>query len=87
MDPFPDFGLFELLVASGAAALARRIYVRQWAGFLFLLLSLIAPVALIFIARGELARWTAAICLATALVNAGLILSLMRDGRLSGSNR
>ncbi|MDQ5853881.1 MAG: hypothetical protein M3380_17810 [Chloroflexota bacterium] len=87
MDPFPDFGLFELLAASGAAALAKRIYLHQWAAVLFLVVSLIAPLALIFAAHGELARWLAAICLTTALVNAGLIFSLMRDGRLFNADR
>ncbi len=87
MDPFPDFGLFELLAASGAAALARRIYLYPWAGGLFLVASLVAPVALLFVARDESARWLAAICLATALVNAGLIFSLLRDGRLFNADR
>ncbi len=32
-------------------------------------------------------RWLAAICLATALVNAGLIFSLLRDGRLFNADR
>lgn len=32
-------------------------------------------------------RWLAAICLATALVNAGLIFSLLRHGRLFNADR
>ena len=87
MDPLPDFGLFELLAATGAAALARRIYRHPWAGALFLVVSLITPVALIFAVRDEAARWLAAICLATALVNAGLIFSLMRDGRIFNADQ
>lgn len=84
MDPFPDFGLFELLVASGAAALARKIYVRQVGGFVVLLISLAAPLALIFIAQEEFAKWVAAVALATALINAGLIFPLLRHNRLPG---
>lgn len=83
MDPFPDFGLFELLVATGAAALARRIYTRQAGAFVVLVISVIAPAALIFLAKGELARWVAALCLVTALVNAGLIFPLLRHGHLA----
>lgn len=84
MDPFPDFGLFELLIASGAAALARKIYIRQVGGFVVLLISLAAPLALIFVAQQELARWIAAVALATALINAGLIFPLLRHNRLAG---
>lgn len=83
MDPFPDFGLFELLIATGAAALARKIYVRQVGGFLVLLISIVAPLAMIFLAQQELARWIAAIALATALINAGLIFPLLRHNRLA----
>lgn len=83
MDPFPDFGLFELLIASGAAAVARKIYIRQVGGFVVLLISLAAPLALIFIAQQELARWVAAVALATALINAGLIFPLLRHNRLA----
>ena len=82
MDPFPDFGLFEVLIAVGAAALAARIYLSRWGALLFLILSLAAPFALIFISHGEVARWVAAICLGTALVNAGLLFPLVRQGHL-----
>ena len=82
MDPLPDFGLFELLVATGVAALARRIYGAQWVAFVFLVGSVVAPVVLLFVVKGEAARWIAAACLATALVNAGLIFPLLRSGRL-----
>lgn len=84
MDPLPDFGLFELLIASGAAALARKIYIRQVGGFVVLLISLAAPLALIFMAQEEFARWIAAVALATALINAGLIVPLLRHNRLAG---
>lgn len=83
MDPFPDFGLFELLAALGAMALARRVYARRWAPVVMLFASLVAPLILVFITSGEAARWLAALCLATALVNAGLVITLLRNGRLA----
>jgi hypothetical protein len=82
MDPFPDFGLFELIVATGAAALARRIYTRQWLAIGLIVLSLITPTVLIFISSRELSRWLAAVCLAISLVNSGLIITLMKMGQL-----
>lgn len=83
MDPLPDFGLFEVLLATGAATLARRIYIRQLGGFVVLLVSLAAPLALIFLSQQELARWVAALALATALINAGLIFPLLRHNTLA----
>jgi hypothetical protein len=44
----------------------------------FLVLSLTAPAALILITHEGLIRWIGAICLATALMNASLIFSLIR---------
>jgi Kef-type K+ transport system membrane component KefB len=74
---FVDFGLFELLAAAGLAFIARRVYTRRWLAFGFLLLSLITPVVLVILNEG-LIRWIAVACLATALVNVSLILSLIQ---------
>lgn len=82
MDPFPDFGLFEILIATGVAALARRIYVRNMLPYFMLLASVVAPALLIFIADTEVIRWVSAVALATALINAGLLVPLLRRGVL-----
>ena len=78
MEIFVDFGLFEFLAATGIALVARNIYTRRWAGFAFLIISLVAPIFLIFFATEGLARWIAVICLATSLVNVALIFMLIR---------
>jgi len=78
MEVFVDLGLFELLAAAGLAAIARRVYARRWLGVVFLILSLIAPLALVFVTHEGMVRWIAVGCLATSLVNASLIFSLIR---------
>jgi len=81
MEIFVDFGMFELF-----AALGKAIYRRVWLAFGFLAASVVAPLILIFMlgfgGAGELPRWLAAIALGTALVNASVILSAQRAGRL-----
>jgi len=83
MEVFVDFGLFELLAAAGLAIVARRVYTRAWPALSCLILSLIAPVILVFITKEGLTRWIAVICLATALVNVSLIFILMRRWDMS----
>ena len=78
MEVFLDFGLFELLAAAGLAVVVRKVYTRRWLGLACLVLSLIAPAALVFITQGKLVRSIAVICLATSLVNTSLIFSLIR---------
>ena len=82
MEIFVDFGMFELFAALGLAALGRAIYRRAWLAFVFLAASVIAPLVLIFIGAGELPRWLAAVALATALINAGVIVPALKAGRL-----
>jgi len=82
MEIFVDFGMFELFAALGLAALGKAIYRRAWLAFGFVAASVVAPLILIFIGAGELPRWLAAIALGTALVNASVILSAQRAGRL-----
>jgi hypothetical protein len=78
MEVFVDFGLFELLAAAGLAIVARRVYMRRWSTLTCLILSLIAPVLLVFFAHESLLRWIAVICLATTLINCSLIFLLIR---------
>lgn len=78
MEVFVDFGLFELFAATGLAIVARRIYTRRWPALACLMLSVIAPIVLLFLSEKELSRMVAAVCLATALINATLIFLLMR---------
>jgi hypothetical protein len=80
MEPFLDFGLFEILAASGIAALARLIYRRKTLARLVILTSAIAPIVLLFLVHEELARWIVAICLATSTVNAGALWPMTRAG-------
>src|ERR1051325_4524263 len=83
MEVFVDFGLFELFAAAGLAILARRIYMRRWSTLTCLVLSLVAPILLVFFAHESLLRWIAVIGLATALINCSLIFLLMRRWDMS----
>lgn len=83
MEVFVDFGLFELLAATGLAVVARKVYTRRWLAVACLILSLVAPVVLVFIINEGLIRWIAVICLATSLVNVSLIFLLIRRWDMS----
>jgi hypothetical protein len=83
MEVFVDFGLFEVLAAAGLAIVARRVYMRRWSTLTCLILSLIAPVLLVFFAHESLLRWIAVLCLATTLINCSLIFLLIRRCDLS----
>lgn len=78
MEIFVDFGMFELLVALGLAAASRAVFRRRWTGALFLVWTVVAPAALLFVAPDELVRWIAVACLVPALVNVATIVMLMR---------
>ena len=78
MEVFIDFGLFEVIAAAGLAIVARRVYMRRWSTMICLILSLGAPVLLVFFVHESLLRWIAVICLATALINCTLIFLLIR---------
>lgn len=78
MEIFVDFGLFELLVAVGLARVAGRLYASRLAAGGLLLASVAIPAALIMLGSSELTRWLAAGGLATALVNAAFIVTVLR---------
>lgn len=78
MEVFVDFGLFEILAATGLAIVAKKVYTRRWPAFACLILSLMAPIALVFLVHESLIRWIAVVDLATALVNVSLIFLLIR---------
>jgi hypothetical protein len=83
MEVFVDFGLFELLAAAGLAIVARKVYTKRWLALAFLVLSLLAPVLLVFFANQNFLRWLAAGCVATTLVNVSLIFLLIRRWDMS----
>jgi hypothetical protein len=80
MEVFVDFGIFEFIAAIGISAIARRVYSHRMFGGLFLLASLALPAVAIFLSANDEMRWLTAASLATALVNASVIVAVLQRG-------
>jgi len=82
MEPFLDFGLFELLAASLLAWCARKVYSRRDLALVFLTVTVVSPAILLIVGASVPLRGVAIVCLVTALVNAAALFHLVRAGRL-----
>ena len=85
-----DFGLFELIVAAVLSSTARFVFGRRWLTITFLVWSVAAPVALLFLVEGERLRWLVVACLVPAAVNVTTMIVLMRRhdiGRLLNESK
>ena len=83
MEVFVDFGLFELLAATGLVLTAKTIYTRAYLAFTCLIISVLAPIAMVFFVHEGFVRWLAGLSLATALINVSLIFLLIRRWNMS----
>jgi hypothetical protein len=81
MEPFIDFGLFEVLAAAGVTVVARSVYRRKAIARLVIVASMAAPGILIVVGHTELTRWIAAVSLAASVLNAAILWPLTRPGQ------
>jgi hypothetical protein len=80
MEIFVDLGLFELLAGLGFAFLSRTIYSKRMLGVSFLVVSTVAPIAMLVVSSSSTQRWIAAVCIATELVNAAVVAGALQSG-------
>jgi hypothetical protein len=83
MEVFVDFGLFEILVISGLAALGRALYGRPVTKWLIGFLSIAAPGVLIVLLSDQGVRWIAALALGTSVINISFIAGIARAPTVS----
>ena len=82
MEIFVDFGLFELLAGLGFAFLSRTIYSKRMLGISFLIVSTVAPIAMLVVSTSSTQRWIATACIATTLVNAAVVAGALQSGNV-----
>ena len=82
MEIFVDGGLFELIIAMALGYTINYIFLRKYLLIAFSVISIISPIALLFIRTGELYSWLAAIC----ILNSGLLIILLWRHRLKFPN-
>ncbi|HEX6974150.1 MAG TPA: hypothetical protein VF147_07105 [Vicinamibacterales bacterium] len=85
MEIFVDFGLFELIAASGIGLLAQAINRRPAIRGAALIVGIAAPAALLWLVRGDSLRWIAAVALGTSLVNSSIITSTAKPNAPDGA--
>jgi hypothetical protein len=73
-----DFGFFELIAATALAWTARFVFKRRWLTIAFLVWSIAAPIALLFLVEGERLRWLVVACVAPAAIHVATMILLMR---------
>lgn len=78
MEVFVDFGLFEILIAMGLAAVARLLYSRIYLAFGVLLASVLLPIVLVFLVPDGPTKYVAVASLGTSLVNAIVIFGVLK---------
>ena len=77
MEIFVDFGLFEIFGVLGLAMVSRALYARRSMGLLVLILSVLAPLILIFVVPEGPVRWLAVLTLGLGLMNAVVVLGAL----------
>ena len=83
MEPFFDGGLFELLIAIGVGYSLNFIFKRKYLLFIYSIISIVAPIFLLFARKSEMFIWLVSINIFNSII---LIIFLWRQ-RLSTPNK
>jgi len=79
MEPFIDGGLFELLIALAFVYMVNYIFLKKYLLFFFSTVSIISPLLLIFLNKGELYFCIVGLCIFNSIL---LVVLLWKQRRI-----
>jgi hypothetical protein len=82
MEPFVDFGLFEVLFVFGLTAVAVYLYARKFARMATMAIGVLAPIAMAILSNTLTLRVIAFICIVTGLVNTYVLIVASQNSEL-----